>query len=163
MRTSPPPNEARRVRGAAIAAALPLLALAAALRVSTAHAVGRCSEDVCLELQLPPHVRQVSSSATLEFLVLLPAAAETPVNVKVVLRREGEQPPRCFARYVNIPRGSSWTRLMFRLDEKNPPVPPGVYSLGVARVSHAAGAESGPCETKADAPRFLNRRIRIGP
>jgi len=133
-----------------------------ALLPATARAGGRCAEDVCLELALPPHVAEVRQDATLEFLVLLPAPAAAPQRVKVVLRRE-DGPRECHARYETVQPGSSWKRAMFRLAGNGESrVAPGVYSAGVARVTGASAAPNDPCATEG-AVRFLARKIRVTP
>ncbi len=160
MKTSPQPDD-RLVPGRrwGRSAAPALLVLGAALAASTARGEGRCSDEVCVELLLPPSVKEVGPNAALELLVLLPAPAEASVNVKVVLRQEGAQ-PRCFARYAAVQRGTSWTRVTFRLDGGKSPVAPGDYAIGVQRVKRA-GVEDDACPSRADGARFLTRRLRI--
>lgn len=161
MRMPPASSKGPAPKAAVLVAALLLLA-AAALLASTARAGARCNSDVCLELALPPHVKQVRPDATLEFLVLLPAPDKASVNVKVVLRSE-EGPPRCHARYETLPPGTTWRRVMFRLGEGKSPVAPGEYSAGVARVAKADAASKDPCAPGKEAPRFLARRILVAP
>lgn len=161
MRMPPTSRKGSAPRAAVLAAALPPLA-AAALLGSTAQAGARCNSDVCLELALPPHVKQVRPDATLEFLVLLPAPDKTSVNVKVVLRGEGG-PHRCHARYETLQPGTTWKRVTFRLAEGTSPVAPGEYSAGVARVAKADAVPKDPCAPGREAPRFLARRILVAP
>ncbi len=163
MQTPPHAEMSLAPRATLLGSALPLLVLAAALLAPTARAGGRCSDAVCLELALPPHVTSVRPDATLELIVLLPAATDAALTVKLVLRGEGGG-RRCRARYESLQPRTSWKRVMFRLQvEGEAALPPGVYSFGIARVTHPGPSPGDPCAAEGEPPRFLARTIRLAP
>ena len=128
----------------------------AALVAQSTRAEQRCSEDVCLELTLPPHVSMVRPGSTLECVLILPAAAPVASTFKIILQRVTE-PRKCYCEYEMLRKGSTWKRALFELTKVDTP---GTYSIGVAPASAAHPAQC-LCSPKDEA-KFLARKIQIG-
>jgi len=134
-------------------------ALAAAVVALLARSTGadqRCSEDICLELTLPPHVRMVRPGSTLECVLILPEAFPEARTFKIILQRM-TGPRKCYCKYETIRKGATWKRSLFELTKVDTS---GTYSIGVAPVSGASVAQC-LCSEK-DKAKFLARKIQVG-
>src|SRR6266545_6932103 len=106
-------------------AGLGVLAIAVvALVAQSTRAEQRCSEDICLELTLPPHVSMVRPGSTLECVLILPAAAPVASTFKIILQRVTE-PRKCYCNYESLRKGATWKRSLFELTKVHTP---GTYS-----------------------------------
>ena len=159
MQDLPPSASAHPASRPFFATGLGILAIAvAALHAQASRAGSRCGEDVCLELALPPHQTEVRQATKLECLLVLPAAPNAPVTVRIILLNQTD-PAKCFCRNETLQPGSAWKRSLFDLSG----VSPGVYAVGVVRAPHVDAAPVCSCSGKKDGARFVARTIRVTP
>jgi len=153
---APPPSASSRP---SFVVGIGILAVAvAALHAQAPRAGSRCSEDVCLELALPPHQTDIRQAVKLECLLVLPAAPNAPVTVRIILLNQAD-PAKCFCRNETLQPGSAWKRSLFDLGG----VSPGVYAVGVVRAPHVDAAPVCSCSGATKGVRFVARRIRVTP
>lgn len=156
MRESP-----RNRRGRSAGRTTRAIALGAVAVVGLTRDAARaqpCNDWVCLELSVPPHVAELRRGSSLECLLVLPAPAQGPVPVRIVLRA---QPQGCVCQYETLQPGTTWKLATIALP---PDMPPGIYRIGVARPS-ADEQTNGACVCApgVDDAKYLVRQLAVVP
>ena len=114
-----------------------LAAILLALSSLAEKAGSRCQEDVCIQLNLPPHAVEIevgkAGTSKLEYVIFLPQKSSQALTVWVFLLREtspGEFEP-AWKQKERMQKGVSWKRGSIDL-RKLPKQEPGRFSLGAS-------------------------------